>query len=85
MYADPHVDLRTGSACRPGKSMKKILLIEDEANLREAISGVLKKRGFEVVEASDGEAGIELAKSENPDLALVGWSQRPFAGGPARD
>ena len=48
--------------------MKKILVIDDEAWLREMMLLVLRQRGFEVTEASDGESGIEQARKELPGL-----------------
>jgi len=53
------------------KFMKKVLLIEDEVNLQKTIGEVLRQEGFELIEAADGEAGINLAKSEKPDIVLV--------------
>jgi len=51
--------------------MKKILLIEDDADLQQIMGKMLKNSGFQVVEALDGEIGVELAKSEKPDIVLV--------------
>ena len=39
---------------------EKILLIEDDRELQEIMSGFLKKEGYEVVQAYDGEEGICL-------------------------
>src|SRR5881392_3455112 len=50
--------------------MKKILVIDDEEWLREMVQLALRQKGFEVVEAGDGAAGIELARQELPDLIL---------------
>lgn len=50
--------------------MKKILVIDDEAELREMMVVALQQRGFEVVEATNGVTGVELARSETPDLIL---------------
>jgi len=51
--------------------MEKILLIEDDADLQQTMGKILKDNGFQVIEALDGEIGVELAKSEKPDIALV--------------
>jgi len=51
--------------------MKKILFVEDEAALQEALGTVLKQAGYEVINALDGEIGLRLAKSEKPDLILL--------------
>lgn len=50
---------------------KKILVVEDDRFLRELISQKLLKEGYDIVEAVDGEKGIELARSEKPDLILL--------------
>jgi two-component system, sensor histidine kinase and response regulator len=50
--------------------MKKILVIDDEEWLREMIQLALRQNGFDVVEAPNGEKGIELSKKELPDLIL---------------
>ena len=51
--------------------MKKILFVEDEAALQEALGTVLKQAGYEVINALDGEIGLRLAMSEKPDLILL--------------
>lgn len=50
--------------------MKKILVIDDEEWLREMMQLALQQKGFEVIEASNGAEGIELARRELPDLIL---------------
>ncbi|MDR1954222.1 MAG: response regulator transcription factor [Clostridiales Family XIII bacterium] len=51
--------------------MTKILVIEDEANIRELITYNLVSEGYELVTAENGEDGLSLAKAENPDLILL--------------
>lgn len=51
--------------------MAKILIIEDEVALREALSFKLKKEKFEVLEASNGQEGLDLAKAQKPDFILL--------------
>lgn len=50
---------------------KKILVIEDEANIRELVMYNLKVNGYDAIEAEDGISGITLAYKENPDLILL--------------
>lgn len=50
---------------------KKILFIEDESALQRAVTSALSEKGYEVLSAIDGEAGLELAKKEVPDLILL--------------
>ena len=51
--------------------MHKILIVEDEANIRELISYNLINNNYKVIEAEDGIAGLELAVREKPDLILL--------------
>lgn len=51
--------------------MKKILFVEDESALQKTFSEILKQEGYEVISALDGESGLNLAKSEKPDLILL--------------
>jgi two-component system alkaline phosphatase synthesis response regulator PhoP len=53
------------------KSMHKILIVEDESNIRELVSYNLKNNNYKVIEAEDGKQGFEMAISENPDLILL--------------
>lgn len=50
--------------------MKKILLVEDDTSLRENVEELLELSGFEVLSASNGRIGVELALSQRPDLVL---------------
>jgi len=50
---------------------KKILIIEDDEFLRELIGQKLTREGYIIVEAEDGERGIEAVKKEKPDLVLL--------------
>jgi CheY-like chemotaxis protein len=54
--------------------MAKILLVEDNEMNRDMLSRRLAKRGFEVVVAVDGAAGLELARSERPALIVMDMS-----------
>ena len=54
--------------------MKKILLVEDNEMNRDMLSRRLKRRGYEVVIAVDGQQGVEMARSEAPELILMDMS-----------
>jgi CheY-like chemotaxis protein len=54
--------------------MSKILLVEDNEMNRDMLSRRLKRKGFEVVMAVDGQAGVDMASSSNPDLILMDLS-----------
>ncbi len=51
--------------------MAKLLIVEDEADIRELISFNLEMSGFEVEKARDGEEGLALAKNGNFDLVIL--------------
>lgn len=50
---------------------KKILIVEDEENIRELIRLYLEREGFEVSEAPNGVEGLKKWKAENPDMLLL--------------
>ena len=50
--------------------MKKILVIEDNAEVRENLEEILELSGYEVLTAEDGKVGVEIALKELPDLVL---------------
>jgi two-component system alkaline phosphatase synthesis response regulator PhoP len=49
----------------------KVLIVDDEANIRELVRFNLEREGFTAVEAADGTAGLELAVREKPDLIVL--------------
>lgn len=49
----------------------KILVADDEKDIRRLISFVLQKNGYNVVEAVNGAQAIQIAKTENPDIVLL--------------
>lgn len=51
--------------------MTKILLVEDHEELWDMMSRRLKRRGFDVALAHDGQAGLDQAKAEKPDVILL--------------
>lgn len=51
--------------------MTKILLVEDHEELWDFLSRRLKRRGFEVVLAHDGQEGVDKARAERPDVILL--------------
>ena len=51
--------------------MSKVLIVEDEANIRQLVKYNLEKESYQVIEAEDGLLGLRLAKAEKPDLVLL--------------
>jgi two-component system, cell cycle response regulator DivK len=54
--------------------MSKILLVEDNEMSRDMLSRRLERRGYQVIIAVDGQAGVALARSHAPDLILMDMS-----------
>lgn len=50
---------------------KKVLVVDDEADVRTFISAVLKKNGYEPVTAANGAEALELARHEKPALVIL--------------
>jgi len=51
--------------------MKKILVIEDEPEMRRNITTLLRYHDYESISAENGRAGVETARREKPDLILL--------------
>ena len=58
----------------------KILIVEDEAPIREMIAFHLGRAGYDTVEAGDCRAARELLADERPDLALIDWMLPDMSG-----
>ena len=51
----------------------KLLIIEDEPDLRELLSFTLSREGYDVMEAETAETALQMLDSTLPDLAIVDW------------
>lgn len=60
--------------------MKRILVIDDEEWLREMVQMALGQRGYEVIEAPNGQVGVEVARRELPDLVLCDVNMEKMDG-----
>lgn len=49
----------------------RILIIDDEENLRDLVKSYLRAEGYEVSEAADGETGVEAVRERHPDLVIL--------------
>ncbi|HMO18160.1 MAG TPA: response regulator transcription factor [Oligoflexia bacterium] len=49
----------------------KVLIVEDDTNIRMGLSELLSGHGYDVIEASNGETGLEKFRSDNPDLVCL--------------
>ncbi len=58
----------------------KILVIDDEEQIRRALKSILGARNYEVILASDGEEGLDLAIDHSPDLVILDLSMPGMSG-----
>jgi two-component system KDP operon response regulator KdpE len=58
----------------------KILVIDDEEQIRRALKSILGARHYEVVLASNGEEGLDLAIDHNPDLVILDLAMPDMSG-----
>jgi two-component system, OmpR family, alkaline phosphatase synthesis response regulator PhoP len=52
-------------------AVKKILVVDDEPGITELLNSYLAKEGYEIITAADGDAALEAAEREQPDLILL--------------
>jgi two-component system, cell cycle response regulator DivK len=50
---------------------KRILIVEDQEDNRAILRDLLSRAGYALIEAADGEEGVKLAQTEQPDLILM--------------
>lgn len=50
--------------------MKKVLIIDDDADYRRMTGDVLRQNGWQVLEAAEGEAGLELVRQQRPEIVI---------------
>lgn len=61
--------------------MAKILIVDDDTKLLALYSAILKKEGYEVLTASEGKTGIDLAIANMPDMILLDVMMPSMDGG----
>lgn len=49
----------------------KILVVDDDPDIRTVLTALLESRGYQVVSASDGKEGLDTLKAEKPDLMIL--------------
>jgi len=60
--------------------MKKVLIIDDKEEIRELVDVALRGTEFEVIKASGGREGIQIAKDQKPDIILLDIMMPEFDG-----
>jgi len=69
--ADRDASGRSSERPAGGSPEARLLVVDDEPNIRELLSASLRYAGFEVTAAADGDQAIALARSERPDLIVL--------------
>jgi DNA-binding response OmpR family regulator len=59
------------SAARAARAEKRILIVDDDHEIVESMKTVLESRGYTILVARDGNQGLALAESEEPDLVVL--------------
>src|SRR3954447_9219078 len=60
--------------------MAKVLIADDQANMRQLVRLTLETGHFEIFEAPDGHAALEVARRELPDPVFLGWPMPGLPG-----
>jgi DNA-binding response OmpR family regulator len=60
--------------------MAKVLIADDQPNMRQLVRLTLESGHFEILEAPDGERALEVARAERPDLLFLDWTMPGLAG-----
>ena len=58
----------------------RILIVDDSQSIRDGLKLLLSTKGYQVIEAEDGEKAIDLVPATNPDLILLDWRMPRFDG-----
>jgi PAS domain S-box-containing protein len=58
----------------------RVLVVDDDRIIRTFLKSLLNKAGYQCIEASDGLQGLELARTEQPDLMIVDWLMPQMEG-----
>lgn len=71
--ADVPVDgeVQASAAAASSPATKRVLLVDDDAEIVESMRTVLESRGYDILVARDGNQGLAMAESEDPDLVVL--------------
>ena len=61
---------------------KKVLIVDDDMELSDGIRAVLLNKGFDVIQARDGQQGKQLVYQQNPDLVILDMMMPRMGGYP---
>ncbi|MFQ5803063.1 MAG: sigma-54-dependent transcriptional regulator [Candidatus Methylomirabilales bacterium] len=60
--------------------MAKVLIVDDEADMRWLLTGVLREQGFEIITAEDGQAALERVRMDEPSVILLDLKMPRLSG-----
>ena len=60
--------------------MAKVLIADDQANMRQLVRLTLETGRFQIFEAPDGESALAVARREQPDLVFLDWTMPGMPG-----
>ena len=63
--------METRSDIEPGARPSRILVVEDDDNVRRLVAAYLEREGYEVIQAADGRSGLVEAERQLPDLLIL--------------
>ena len=75
-----HQPVDFGAIAEIGLMRFKILIVEDEPEIRELLKFSLERADYDVIEAESAEAAISLLADKKPDLAVVDWMLPGMSG-----
>jgi DNA-binding response OmpR family regulator len=52
-------------------SPKRVLIVDDDENLRSILEALLEPKGHEIIQAADGEEGLQQVKAAHPDIIIL--------------
>jgi DNA-binding response OmpR family regulator len=58
---------------RADNQRPKVLVADDNADIRDLLAARLSTRGFDVIAVSDGQEALDAALAQSPDIALLDW------------
>ena len=70
---EPLLDRRPRGDVRQ-RRLKRILLVDDDPDIVRLLTMTLQPEGFRLLSASDGNAALDIARAERPDLLLLDWN-----------
>lgn len=81
LFSDPVAAVPVGAADEPSLSaLPQILLVDDNPDLRNYVSHILQRQGYQIRTAHNGAVGYELAQTYRPDLILTDWMMPELTG-----